>query len=513
VQALVKHAAVTPPRLYLVTRRAVSTHPGLPLDGIAQSPLWGIGRIIAVEHPEFRPVRVDLDKRADDNEPRWLLEELISDDQEDQIAFRGYARCAARLTRYVPAPNRSQPIRLHEDCTYLITGGLGGLGLLVAEWMIARGACNLVLLGRNGPSSDTNDMLRVLADSGGRILVMRADVSVRADVDRVVDEIGRELPPLRGIIHAAGVLDDAMLTRQDWPRFERVMDPKAVGALHLFDATRALPVDFFVLFSSGVSILGSPGQANHAAANAFLDTFAHYLETQGVRAMSINWGAWAEVGAAAAHNVGDRLHAAGLGTLPPRDGLGALACLFANPATQVAVLPIDWPRFIEGRESYPFLANFSRVAETVAEPSRHNILDKLNGAPAKKRRAVIVAHVEDQVRTVLGLLPSARIDPQQGFFELGMDSLTSMELKNRLQKSLGMTLPNTLTFDQPTTDALVEFLLSRLSSPSFSDALPTGGSAAPPEPETGAFDQLSREELGNMIDAMILDVEKRNMKS
>jgi NAD(P)-dependent dehydrogenase (short-subunit alcohol dehydrogenase family) len=458
---------------------------------------------------------MDLDQESAVQSARKIHEELTSDTEEDQLALRDDSRYAARLVRKVQdGAATPAPIKFHEDASYLITGGLGGLGILVAQWMISRGARSLVLVGRKDPTPAANQRIGKITEARGRVVVMRADISVKGDVDRVMEDIRLTLPPLRGIIHAAGVLEDAMLPEQDWTRFQHVLDPKMIGAWHLFTVTRTLSLDFFVHFSSGASLFGSPGQANHAAANAFLDSFAYYLENQGIPAMSINWGAWADVGAAAAHNVAGRLKAKGLGTIPPQEGLAALEYLFANPATQIGVLPVDWPRFIEGRELFPFLADFKPSSDKPARAVRGEVLDELERAPAKKRRALIAAHLEIQVRQVLGLTPSVRLDPQQGFFELGMDSLTSMELKNRLQESLHLNLPNTLTFDYPNTYAVAEYVLLRLFPASVSDAPRVLHATATSESEPpAALEDLSREELGSMIDAMIIDVEKRGMKS
>jgi NAD(P)-dependent dehydrogenase (short-subunit alcohol dehydrogenase family)/SAM-dependent methyltransferase/acyl carrier protein len=499
VQALAKRTFSQFPRLCLVTRGT----------DFAQSPILGLGKIISLEHPELRTIQVDLDAHAS---AETLFSELMTADREDQVSFRENKRYVARLVRHDPLRTSAlEPLPIRAQGTYLITGGLGGLGLLLADWLIAQGARHIVLAGRSGPTPEANAKLSAMADAGARVTVMRADVSVYEDVARALSEIDRNLPPLRGIFHAAGVLDDGMLMQQDWARFSYVMEPKVSGAWNLHTLTRNRPPDFLILFSSSTSLLGSPGQGNHAAANAFLDSFAYYLEAQGVRSMSINWGAWADIGAAAARNVGDRIKAKGMDTIPPDQGLAALAYLFAKPTTQIGVMPISWPLFMDGKESFPFLSDFRRAAgDRNIRQQQSNFLEELQAVPATKRRALLATHVESQVAKVLGLKPSLRLDPQQGFFELGMDSLTSMEFKNRLQNSLGLSLPNTLAFDYPNLDAVVDYLVREPRSGLSNETLERSPEATE-NSGMESLDEMSKEHLDDMIDAMIGDLEKRKI--
>ena len=185
------------------------------------------------------------------------------------------------------------------DATYLITGGHGGLGLAVARWLVEKGARHLVLLSRSGASSAGEEVAADLAAKGATVTTIQADVSNESDLARALSEIRNTMPPLRGVIHAAGVLDDHLLLNLDAESFRRVLAPKVLGAWNLHTLTADLPLDFFVVFSSVASVLGSPGQANYAAANAFLDGLAHDRRSQGLPCLSINWGPWAEVGMAA----------------------------------------------------------------------------------------------------------------------------------------------------------------------------------------------------------------------
>ena len=228
------------------------------------------------------------------------------------------------------------------DATYLVTGGLSGLGLLVAEWLVRRGARSLILLGRSEPTETARETLAGLEAQGARIAVVRGDVAHEADLRAVFEGVLPGLPPLRGIIHSAGVLDDGVLVQQDWSRFERVMAPKVTGAWHLHELSIGLPLDFFVLFSSVAAVFGSAGQANHSAANSFLDALAFKRQAHGMPASSINWGVWSEVGAAVRHGVGKRVSEQGVGMIDPAGGLAVLERVIEEQPAQAVVFPADW---------------------------------------------------------------------------------------------------------------------------------------------------------------------------
>ena len=210
------------------------------------------------------------------------------------------------------------------DGSYLITGGLRGLGLLVAQWMSERGARHLVLTGRSAASESAAAAIREMEAKGTRVVVARGDVSDRVHLAALFSQFGHSLPPLRGIVHSAGTLDDGVLAQQTWERFEKVMAPKVDGAWHLHTLSQDQPLDFFVLFSSAVSMLGSAGQANHVAACAFEDALAHYRHDLGLPALSINWGPWSDIGAATQTGISHRLRMKGFQPIEPRQGLRVL---------------------------------------------------------------------------------------------------------------------------------------------------------------------------------------------
>lgn len=374
---------------------------------------------------------------------------------------------------------KEEGLRLHSDGHYLVTGGLGGLGLLVASFLVERGAKKLVLVGRSEPKPAARDVISELEQAGAEVKVLQADVSDKAQLVQALGKLGSF--KLCGVIHAAGVLDDGVLLQQTLERFAGVMSPKALGAWNLHTLTKNQPLDFFVLFSSATSLLGNSGQANHAAANAFLDALASYRRTLGLPSISINWGTWSEVGIAARLGLDKLSRKQGERTIAPQQGLQILEQLLTDEAHQVGVIPIDWPDFLEKQlVPRPFFSNFTKSYEpssksavimpTHTSSNGHpDLRRQLENAQPKEYMALLHAHISEQVAQVLGLESSAMLENQDiSFFTLGMDSLTSIELRNRLQISLGCSLPSTLVFDYPTLEALEEYLkvlLAKSSQP------------------------------------------------
>ncbi|MFN6568072.1 type I polyketide synthase [Dendronalium sp. ChiSLP03b] len=456
------------PRLWLVTREAV---PGFSSSlGVAQASLWGLGKVIALEHPEFWGGLVDLAADNPADAAVNLLTEIFDSQGENQIAFRQKQRYVARLgTSQLP---EAQTVSLQYDCTYLITGGLGALGLKVAQWMVEHGARNLLLTGRTGASSQIQEAIACLEHLGAKIIVARADVANYDDMARMFEQIQTAMPPLRGIIHTAGVLDDGILLQQDWNRFVKVMSPKVNGAWNLHVLSEEIPLDFFICFSSAASLLGSPGQGNYAAANAFMDALAHYRQNLGLPGLSINWGPWENTGMAASLDNRDRarLAAQGMESIPLEQGMQILGNLLTPNAAQVGVLPINWSKFLE---KFPtavpsFLESFKVGSEQPAT-QQPAFLQQLKAAPASDRRNLLITHICTEVARLLGLDSPEQVDIQQGLLDLGIDSLMAVELRKFLQSSLGYSIPATLAFDYPTIAALGDYLVREVMKAEFSD--------------------------------------------
>ena len=354
--------------------------------------------------------------------------------------------------------------QIRDDGTYLISGGLGGLGLSLAHWMVARGARHLVLLGRHGVTTPTQiDAVALLRSTGVEVVVAQADVADEARLADVLRGIEKQLPPLRGVVHAAAVLDDGILIQQDLTRFRSVMVPKVTGALNLHRLTRNSTLDFFVLYSSAASLLGSPGQGNYVAANAFLDALAHYRKALGLPALSINWGAFSEIGLAAAQEKkGARISNRGMRGITSEEGNTILGRLLNGDVTQIGVVPIDFRQWVE---FYPQAASSSRLSQLLQESRRSMrsktgrtaLRDSLRTAAPMAQRDLLEHFIREQVAEVLRMDVS-RIERQTTLKSLGIDSLMGLELRNRLEVGLDLTLPATLVWTYPNLASLSGYL-------------------------------------------------------
>ncbi|MDY7232539.1 type I polyketide synthase [Hyalangium rubrum] len=477
-QALARLEQAEPPRLWLVTRGAQQAGAEPSKLDAAQATLWGLGNVLAVEHPELKSRRIDLAPlgQGGAEEAGQLLSELSVGASEDTV-LRGDGR---RVLRLMPVQGAQRPdaagYTLSAEGTYLISGGLGGLGLRVARWMAERGAKHLVLLGRKDPSDSGREAIATLGQAGVKVTVLRADVSKQEDVAEVLAHIHQHLPPLRGVVHAAGVLDDGVLLRQSWERFTRVFAPKVVGAWNLHLATRELPLDLFLLFSSVSCLIGSAGQGNYAAANAFLDGLAHRRRAMGLPALSINWGPWAEVGMAAGLGEAERRRwlDRGVESFAPDRAVEAMQLVVQSPLAQVTILAADWAKFAGKFAAGEQPAWMSRLVEEAAPTPRVNVpaapvpttqtvplRSKLARCEGEERRSLLQSYVQEEVRRVLGFDKSQDLDAQQNLFDLGMDSLTSVELRKSLQTGLEDRLSATLLFDHPTIAELVNHLAEK----------------------------------------------------
>jgi myxalamid-type polyketide synthase MxaE and MxaD len=443
------------PRLVFATRNAQPVSAGALQ--VEQSALWGLTLTANQEYPELNCTCVDLDATDDaSTSARVLVRELEAADGERRIGWRNGARYAARLGRSVVGANggRGATKRTGQFAphgTVLITGGLGALGLLTARALVSRGAKNLVLLGRRAGEHPTIEELR---RSGAHVEIYQADVSRLDEVERVFARIALEMPPLAGVIHAAGILEDGLLDNQSLAAFERVAAPKIKGAWNLHSCSKDLPLDFFCCFSSAASLVGSSGQANYAAANAFLDALAHHRRALGLPALSINWGIWNEAGMGGKETL-RRMSARGVMAIEPDAGTDLLLELLGIAAPQIGVFPVEWPKFLAqyfGRAPRLF-SNFEQSAIP-----RENFASEFSSIPLEERTTTLKDRVRQMLATTLAIDSSAYISAHERFFELGMDSLTAMEFRNRLQVELGVTLPSTLAFDYPTLDALTGYL-------------------------------------------------------
>ena len=358
--------------------------------------------------------------------------------------------------------------RLRDDRTYLVTGGLGGIGCAVAGWLAERGAGVIALNGRRPPDPEVEAEIDALSRRGVRVQVELADVTSADALDAMLARMDRDLPPLGGVVHSVGLLSDASIGNQRWETFEAVMWPKILGAWHLHRATVERDLDMFVLFSSVAGVLGNPGQSNHAAANAFLDQLAAHRRAQGLPGQAIAWGAWSEIGEAEEQRerMTRRSATTGIEWITPQQGLRAFDRLVREDAATSVVLARDWVVFGESLEGRPdFLEDLLATDDDDRsdDPSAQDDLMSLLGqSPEAAREALLVSFLQREAQAVLRM-PSVP-EPAVGFFDLGMDSLMAVELRNRLNRAFSgeYTAPNTLVFDYPDIASLARHLAGEL---------------------------------------------------
>ncbi len=359
----------------------------------------------------------------------------------------------------VPAPAGQVAIR--PDATYLVTGGFGGLGLAVAEWLATRGARHLVLVGRSAPAAAQVDALRRLEALGATVVARACDIADPAAVDALWRGALAGLPPLRGVLHTAGVLADAPLHDQTPERFEAVARPKLDGSWNLHAQLRGSPLDFFVLFSSSSALFGAPGQANYAAANSFMDALASHRRALGLDCTSIAWGAWGDAGMAA--RLGDDTRArwarAGIGMIDTASAMAALEAAILAPAARSAVVSLDTARFLRNAP-LTVRAMFGEAAGAGAAQSSAGdafaIPDPamLRTLEVAERRALLQAYASEIVGRVLGFAASA-LDATASLTTLGLDSLMAVQLKNRIDADLGLTVPMAHFVRGPSVEEIV----------------------------------------------------------
>ena len=437
----------------------------LDMDGLKKSdPAW-VGKVLG---------GVMARLAAGELEPlihsRWPLAEAG--------AALDFMRSARHIGKIVLTPPPLMQGRLRHDRTYLVTGGLGGIGCAVADWLATHGAGAIVLNGRRSPDAEAEAVIDALRNRGFRVEVELADVTDAAAVDAMLARIDATLPPLAGIIHSVGVLSDAALTNQSWEQFEQVLWPKVLGAWHLHRSTSDRDLDLFVLFSSVAGVLGNPGQANHSAANAFLDQLAAHRRSQGLAGQSIAWGAWSGLGEAEEHRerIERQLAEVGTGWITPEQGLKALESVVRQDCTVAMVATVDWPTAARRHNQHPpLLEDLLATAEddsADAPVSSADLLSRLQATPAADHENLLVSFLQEELQAVLRL-PTPP-SPSVGFFDLGMDSLMAVEMRNRLNRAFADTyvLSNTLVFDYPDAESLARHLAGELGRSGEATELP-----------------------------------------
>ncbi len=436
-----------------------TTEPGQPL----MHTFWGMMRVAMREYPQFNTRLVDLDT---DTEIDAVLLRVVTDPDstiEPQTAIRDQQIYAPRLAAL--ELTTCQPLNLNSDACYLVTGAFGGMGFKLSQWLIEQGAKKLILLARSRPTEKVQDWLQQMQDKGIRIEVVSIDISDYQGLKTVL----AYTQDLAGIFHCAGIFDDSLLQDYDWSGFSKVFPAKVQGCwnLHQLSLELKLDLDYFVLFSSTASLLAVSGLANYVAANSFIDALAHFRKQQNLPALSINWGVWADTGMASAVNDTRRLQWQTMGVKPMQAELAlqSMQTVMGSAESNVAIVDIDFNQFVSnqhypGQQTYFERVSSRHQSRQESDDTNHESVLLLLKKNPEQQREQLQDYISQTVASVLGIAND--LDPRRGFFELGIDSLTSMELRNRLQRELDCTLDATLTFKYPSVLALTEHLLGQI---------------------------------------------------
>ncbi|XXX82567.1 SDR family NAD(P)-dependent oxidoreductase [Sorangium sp. So ce134] len=469
------------PRLVWITQGAVAASEREGIRALAHAPLWGLGRTARAEHPELGLRLWDIEGGAIDAN---ALKTALSREDEPEVALRGEEALAPRLVRAKPAPEApARPIR--SDGTYLITGGLGALGRLVARWLVEQGATRLVVASRRGAGADgAAEAEAELAALGAKVTIAACDVSDAGGLAALLGAIPAQAP-LRGVFHCAGVLDDGVLRKQTPERFAGVMAPKVAGALHLHRLTAGMALDHFVLFSAAAGILGTTGQGSYAAANSFLDALSHHRRAQALPASSLAYGYWTEGrGMAAQVNEAElsRMTRMGLRGITPDEGISLLERALAADEALSVPMPLDPSRLRASleRAGEPVPPLFRALVSPRARSSPQHasrLRERLQGLPEGERRAALRDLVRGESAQVLGLGSPQDIDGDRPLLEMGLDSLMAVQLRNRLGTTAGVLLPTSLLFAEITVHKAADWLVDALAPRPGPAQGPTGALA------------------------------------
>lgn len=479
---------------------------------IGRAEIWSDEQVAARRSDvEYTAVDLSADMLAPGEDMNRTLSELMSALENNEIealpvrafsrdetvtAFRFMAQAQHIGKVAISAPADVAEI-IKADASYLITGAYGSLGRISASCLVEQGARSLVLVGRREADADARLEFDRLRSDGILIEEQVFDIADSAAIAGVFESCRAVGRPIAGILHCAGTLSDAPLLQQSWPEFEKVFAAKVRATWHLHQETLSNPVDFFVSYSSIASILGSAGQANHCAANTFMDVLAVGRRLRGLPATSINWGVWSEIGAAVERNVAAAADARGLAPITNRDGIAHLLQVMSSARGQTMVQAVDWSRFMDGRPSSQGANNFfanlidTRAVPAAAAATVQSRREELENLPDETRKDQVRNLVRDELATVLGLEKGSCPADDLPLKDAGLDSLLAVELRNALGRAIEERLPATLMFDYPTIQAVTNFIHSEL--------FPDHGAAMTPDSDT---DDSDLDDLFGAIEGM-----------
>jgi acyl transferase domain-containing protein/surfactin synthase thioesterase subunit/acyl carrier protein len=447
-----------------------------------QAPLWGLGRTAALEYPGIWGGLIDLQLDRDRTPVAGLLaEELLHPSGEPQIAISAAGqRSVPRFVRQSLPELPARSTGVHSDATYLVSGGLGLLGRNISKWLINQGAKHLVLTGRNASSEAARHAFSNAEINSATIRVVAADISLDQDVRLLLKTISNELPPLRGVVHSAGVLDDGVLAQLDWHRFAPLFEPRVYGSWLLHEYTKSLDLDFFVLNSTLWTLLGSAGQGNYTASSAFLDSLAAHRRIEGLPATVVNWCAWSGGGLATVSGARGEamLSSLGMQFVPPDAATQIFENLMGREVDQIAVAPADWTTYGRKMGNSLFLAellNGKQDSRTTKFEGKVG-LDLPRVAVNGQSRQQLVNGLQQHIMAKLGFAEG--IDPDQPLNEIGLDSLMSVSLSNSLEDEFGIQIPIARLISGPTLNQLINDVFCELAGSQGANVPASDGLAA-----------------------------------
>jgi acyl transferase domain-containing protein/acyl carrier protein len=454
-------------RLWLVTRGAQLLPGDRPDDGqaLAASTLWGFGRVLLNEHPRYSATLVDLDP-AGDSAP--LVSEWESDSNaEFQLAYRGRGRQVRRVQPVAVAEyateGLSDTIRLRPDRTYLITGGLGGLGLVTARKLVELGARDLTLVSRRAIATPEATAVLDQLSERATVRLLRADLGAAEDVRQLFADLRVDAPPMGGIVHAAGEIGQSMISGLTWEAIDEQLAPKVYGGWALHEASRDLTdLEFFVLYTSIAGVIGGLTQAHYSAASTYGDALAVWRRASGLPALAVDWGAWAGVGMSARLDptLSRQVELGGIGFFSPTRALRALSGLLSDPTAHRIVGQYDWDVIATAGPISDAL--YSEVARPAQRAAAGLDIAALVAKPKEERLAVIAGVIRATVAAALQYDEPESLDTTAELLSLGLDSLMSMEVKRGLEATFGLILGASLTYDYPTVKQLTDFVNGQL---------------------------------------------------
>ncbi len=441
---------------------------------LSGSMLWGLTKTVGIEYPQISCGIVDVDDDAMQNNEQ-VVRELLGNEVEE-ICICGTQRYTARLISHVDylkkQSNKNKPIVLEENASYLITGGTGALGMVYAGELVKQGAKNLVLLCRRDPKPEVQEKIQEFMDNGVNVKVAHADVCDFENLVHTIKKLSEEMPEIRGVVHTAGVLNDKMIADFDWDEFVKVLQPKVQGTVNLYNALKGKQIDFFMMLSSITSMMGNMGQANYAAANYFMNTFAYFLKKNNISGYTFCWGPWSQSGmASGSEDISENMKTMGISTFDKEQGQMVLEDFFQQPYENLLIADVDWNILGTSLKSAAGKKEFlSKVMskENVGmdegqEALNGMILDELKALAKDERQE----YLEDKLQEVCGKImgfDKGQLSKDDAFKEQGADSLMIFSMRTAVNQILGTDLNVSVFFNYPSISKLTEHVLNDVLS-------------------------------------------------